>query len=59
MKAYPQQHEPWRPDYPPVWSFMLGGKAVDVQRPQNNKALQKNIRSFSDARKAIIKAMKL
>lgn len=58
METYPQQHEPWRPDYPPVWNFILKGALIDVLSPESNKGLQKNIRSFREAVSSIDKAMK-
>jgi hypothetical protein len=61
MKTYPQQHEPWRPDYPPVICDFVSGETVDcssrcfmVFEPLTSK----NIKAFTTARNAINKAMK-
>ncbi len=59
MKTYPQQHEPWRPDYPPVWNAVFDNQIFDVSDfgiSTFNK--RKNIRAFNRARSAIDKAMK-
>jgi len=63
MKTYPQQHEPWRPDYPPVWFLAIEtGSGLDVfdiqSNPFSNRIKGENILAFSDTVDAINKAMK-
>jgi hypothetical protein len=68
MKTYTQQHEPWRPDYPPVWNDVCysddgGAYRVNIfDRLEPSESLTNlrslNILAFTTARSAIDKAMK-
>lgn len=59
MKTYPQQHEPWRHDYPPVWNAIEGRYTFDLERkPSRRIIMNLNIAAFTTARNAIDKAMK-
>ncbi len=60
MKNYPQQFEPWRPDYPPVWNGILGDYARDFKgKPKTFDLLSRNLIAFDQAKQEIIKAMRL
>lgn len=64
MKTYPQQHEPWRPDYPPVWNGVVddeaeGLKVVDISQPWDSSLQTFNIEVFTKTLIEINKAMKL
>lgn len=59
MKAYPQQHTAWRPDYPVTWliregSFVYADNEEDLTPPEK----QLSIYCWGEANKAIDKAMK-
>ena len=59
MKTYPQQHEPWRPDYPPVWNAISREHTVDLDyKPFSESILGLNVSAFNTTRNAIDKAMK-
>jgi len=59
MESYPQQHEPWRPDFPPMWNVMFKGLVFDVSdKEMSTSNKRKNIITFERARRAINKAMK-
>ncbi|QDP52622.1 MAG: hypothetical protein Tp185DCM00d2C31949991_7 [Prokaryotic dsDNA virus sp.] len=59
MKTYPQQHEPWRPDYPPVWNARCVESTVDLDyKPFTEIVKRVNLIAFTQARNAIDKAMK-
>lgn len=64
MKTYPQQFEPWRPDYPPVFNTterLDNGYAdtLDVPGIGSKAAYSRNIMAFAQARQEIIKMMEL
>lgn len=64
MKTYPQQHEPWRPDYPPVfnvteWLDNSYADTLDVPGISGQAAYSRNIMAFAQARQEIIKMMEL
>ena len=59
MKTYPQQHEPWRPDYPPVWNDCCESYVDDFfEKPRGFDLVNRNISAFTTSVKAIVKAMK-
>ncbi|AKA61230.1 hypothetical protein [Pseudoalteromonas phage H103] len=59
MKTYPQQHEPWRPDYPPVWNTRCVESTVDLDyKPFSESILGLNMSAFNTTRNAIDKALK-
>ena len=62
QSTYPQQHEPWRPDYPPVWNNWLKVNKkpvmIDIDEPINNFLHYANVCAFNITRNSIVGAMK-
>ncbi len=59
MKTYPQQHTPWRPDYPMLWlvvesDFIYSDNEGDL----THRERQESILAWSTSVEAIDRAMK-
>ena len=59
VSQYKDQHEPWRPDYPPVFNFPRALFCVDVEESSVRACsyYEENKSAFSFAREVIIKVI--
>ena len=61
VSKYKDQHEPWRPDYPPVWNNIINIKKkevmIDIDSPSFGFLRDINIQAHAITTGAIDRAM--